>query len=368
MERNPETAIVQGGRPQGPGAMLNVPIVANSTFRTGGDLSYGRSGNASWQALEAVIGELEGGEAVAFASGIAAVTAVLDRIPTGGIVVTSKPIYMGSWGQLEERAAGGRIAVRYVDCTDTDAVIAAADGAALIWLETPSNPMLAIADIAGIAAGRSAGTLLAVDGTFTSPLLQRPLALGADLVVHSATKLIGGHADLLLGVAVAAPELASQLRDHRSAYGATPGALEAFLALRGVRTLAVRLERAQANAQLLAELLHEHPCVTRVFDPGLPDHPGHALAQSQMDGFGTIIAFEVVGPPETARALCEATRVFAHATSLGGVESLIEHRGAKEWEQQMGTPPGLIRMSVGIEHPDDLLADLRQAIDTACSG
>lgn len=366
MERHPDTAAVQGGRPHGPGAMLNVPVVLNSTYRTGGDISYGRSGNEATQALESVVGELEGGDAVSFSTGIAAVTAVFDQVPMGGAVVASKPIYMGSWDQLEARQREGRLQIRYVDITDTAAVVEASHGAALVWLESPTNPTLEICDIAAIAASRDPQALVAVDGTFTSPLLQRPLALGADIVVHSATKLIGGHADLLMGVAVGSPAFAATMREHRSTYGAMPGALETFLALRGIRTLSVRLERAQANAQALAEMLAAHPHVTRVRYPGLPGHPGHEIALRQMGGGGIIIAFEVDGPPENATAVCNATRLFAHATSLGGVESLMEHRGAKSWEQQMGTPPGLIRVSVGIEHADDLLADLRQAIDATC--
>lgn len=368
MEHQPETELVHGGRPQGPGSTLNHPVVLNSTYRAGGPRGYGRSGNETWDALEEVVGALEGGAATAFASGIAAVTAVLDQVPPGGVVVTSKPIYMGTWGQLEERAAQGRIEVRYVDIGDAAQVLEAARGAALIWLETPANPMLAVADIAAIAAGREPDTRLVVDGTFTSPLLQRPLALGADVVVHSATKLIGGHADLLLGLAVGDDAFAEAMRTHRTDYGATPGSLEAFLALRGLRTLAVRLERAQANAAALAAMLEAHPQVTRVLYPGLPHHPGHAVAARQMAGFGTMLSFEVAGPPERATAVCEAVEVIGHATSLGGVESLLEHRGAKDWERRMGTPAGLIRLSAGIEHPDDLVRDLAQAIDRACAG
>ena len=367
MERHPDTAAVQGGRPQGPGAALNPPLVLTSTYRVGGDISYARSGNETVGALESVIGELEGGEAVAFASGIAAVNAVLDQVPLGGVVVASKPLYMGTWDQFEQRIAAGRIEVRWVDATDVAAVAEASRGAAMVWLESPSNPTLAICDIAAIAAARDRQALVVVDGTFTSPLLQRPLALGADVVVHSATKLIGGHADLLLGVAVGSPAFAARMREQRYAGGAMPGQLETFLALRGVRTLHVRLERAVANAAALAAMLAAHPKVTSVAYPGLADHPGHELAMRQMGGAGGImIAFEVEGPPENATAVCAATRVLAHATSLGGVESLIEHRGAKEWERQMGTPAGLIRMSVGIEHVDDLVADLTQAIAAAC--
>ncbi len=347
--------------------MLNEPVVLNSTYRVGGELGYGRSGNASWRAFESVIGELEGGSAVAFSTGIAAVTAVLDQVPHGGVIVTSKPIYMGSWAQLEDRAAAGRCVVRYVDCTDVAAVAAASQGAALVWLESPTNPMIEVTDIAGIAKAKDPHALLAVDGTFTSPLLQRPLELGADIVVHSATKLIGGHADLLMGVAISSDEFAAALADHRSNYGATPGAMEIFLALRGIRTLSVRLERAQANAQAIADMLASHPKVSSVRYPGLPDHPGHEVAARQMlGGFGSILAFEVEGEPAAALRVCESARLFAHATSLGGVESLMEHRGGKDWERQMGTPPGLIRVSVGIEHVDDLIADLRQAIAAAC--
>ena len=362
MERHPDTTAVQAGRPEGPGAPLNPPLVMTSTYRVGGDITYGRSGNETTRAFEEVLGDLEGGAAVAFSTGMAAVSAVLDQVPPGGAVVASKPIYMGSWDQLEQRSAAGRIEVRWVDITDTAAVVAASQGAALVWLESPTNPTLEICDIAAISAGRDPGALVAVDGTFTSPLSQQPLALGADVVVHSATKLIGGHADLLLGAVVGSPAFAEAMHEHRSRYGAMPGQLETFLALRGIRTLAVRLERAQANAQALAEMLAAHPKVTSVLYPGLPDHPGHALALRQQGGGGIIISFAVDGD---ATRVCESARLFAHATSLGGVESLMEHRGSKDWEQRMGTPPGLIRVSVGIEHVDDLLADLRQAVDAA---
>jgi cystathionine gamma-synthase len=365
MDRRPETIAVLGGRPHGPGSPLNAPIAMSSTYRTGGPRGYGRSGNETWDALEEVVGALEGGEAVAFATGIAAITAVLDQVPPGGVVVTSKPIYMGTWAQLEERAAQGRIEVRYVDPGDVDAVLAAARGAALIWLETPSNPTIGIADIAAIAAGRESGTLLGVDGTFTSPLVQQPLALGADVVVHSATKLLGGHADLLLGLVVGDAAFAERMRAHRSDYGAAPGSLEAFLALRGIRTLAVRLERAQASALAIAAMLDAHPQVTRVLHPSLPAHPGHEIATRQMRGYGTVLAFELAGGEDAAARLCAAVTTIANATSLGGVESLVEHRGAKDWERRMGTPAGLLRLSVGIEHVDDLLADLEQAIAAA---
>ena len=360
--------MVQAGRPTGPGSTLNTPLVLNSTFRVGGEIGYGRSGNDTWAAFEAVIGELEGGEAVAFSSGIAAAWAVLDLVPLGGVIVAPHSLYMGIWSELGKRATDGHASVRFVDITDTAAVVEAARGADMIWLESPTNPRLDIADIAAIAAAKDPTTLLAVDGTFTTPLLQQPLTLGAEIVMHSATKGIGGHADLLMGVVVAAAPLAELLREHRYVYGATPGALEAFLALRGVRTLSVRLERAQANAQAIAEVLVAHADVTYALYPGLPEHPGHALATRQMSGFGTIISFEVNGGAEAAARLCASALVFANATSLGGVESLIEVRGDRELERAMGTPPGLIRMSVGIEHIDDLVADLEQAISAAHAG
>ena len=365
MDRHPDTALVQSGRPAGPGAMLNVPLTLNSTFRAGGDLGYGRSGNDTWQAFETVMGELEGGSAVAFASGIAAATAVLDLVPVGGTIVVPVSFYMGLWSQVRERASAGRANVHFVDQTDTAAVLTAAQDADLVWIESPSNPLMQIADI---AEGLDATTLLAVDGTFTTPLLQQPLALGADIVVHSATKAIGGHADLLMGVAIAGDELAERLRDHRYSYGATPGALEAFLALRGLRTLAVRLERAQANAQAIAEFLAESNHVKYVLYPGLSWHQGHALAKRQMRGFGTMLSFELAAGPEAADRLCNATEVFANATSLGGVESLMEVRGNRDAERAMGTPPALVRVSAGIEHPDDLIADLRQALAIAHQG
>ena len=360
--------MVQGGRPSGPGAMLNTPLVLNSTFRAGGELGYGRSGNDTWAAFEAVMGELEGGEAIAFSSGIAAASAVLDLVPIGGTIVAPTSFYMGLWSQLGERAESGRANIHFVDQTDTEAVLNAAQGADLVWIETPSNPLMQIADIAAIAEGLDEATLLAVDGTFTTPLLQQPLALGADIVVHSATKVIGGHADLLMGVVCTNAPTAKRLRDHRYTYGATPGSLEAFLALRGLRTLAVRLERAQANALALAELLGDSDYVKYVLYPGLAWHPGHALAKQQMRGFGTMLSFEVAGGEQAAARLCEATTVFTNATSLGGVESLMEVRGNRESERAMGTPAALIRLSAGIEHVDDLLADLQQALTIAHSG
>lgn len=361
-ETHRATRLVGGGRPTEPGAPLTAPIHLNSTYRFGGDVGYGRSGNPTWHAFEEVLGDVEGGETVAFASGLAACTAVLDLVPLGGTVVAPRRLYMGTMLQLRERVAEGRIDLRWVEPTDTAAIVTAADGADLVWLESPTNPLLEVIDLRSVAEGRPPGTLLAVDSTFATPVVQRPLELGADIVVHSATKGIGGHADLLMGAVVAGPDLAERVRSRREGYGAVPGTMEAFLALRGLRTLDVRMERAQRSALAIAEFLADHAAVARVHYPGLPGDPGHALARAQMDGFGSMLSFVPTGGEAAAQRLCAATRVFANATSLGGVESLIEWRGRHETERSMGTPGDLVRISVGVEYLDDLIADLDQAL------
>jgi cystathionine gamma-synthase len=237
-----------------------------------------------------------------------------------------------------------------------------AGDADLLWLESPSNPLLAVADLPTICgAPRRAHALVVVDSTLATPLVQQPLDLGADLVVHSATKYLGGHSDLLLGAVVArADERARQLRTRRELAGATPGALEAFLATRGIRTLPLRLERASSSAALLAGRLTQHPAVTVVRYPGLPDHPTHPTARAFMAGFGGVVSFDVEGGAERADAVCAALRIIRHATSLGAVESTIERRAAVPGQTHL--PPGLLRLSVGCEHPEDLWSDLQQAL------
>jgi len=265
---------------------------------------------------------------------------------------------------LADARQQGRWAVDRVDLTDTASVRAAVTGADLLWLETPSNPLLDIADLPALcAAGRDAGALVGVDNTFATPLLQQPLALGADVVVHSATKFIGGHSDLLSGITIAREQaLAQRLRHRRGLTGATPGALEAFLALRGLRTLALRLDRGQRNAGELARRLDEHPAVSRVRYPGLPGDPGHRTAAAQMTGFGAVLAFEVADAP-TADRLCDALAVIVHATSLGGVETTIERRSKLAGQGHL--PAGLLRLSVGCEHIKDLWNDLDSALQQA---
>ncbi len=371
----PETTVICAGRPShaasGP---LNTPVVLASNFHAsitaapGIDedaRAYARTDSTpTWEALETAVGQVEGGHAVAFSSGMAAVAAVLDLVPVGSRVVAPKDCYFGVGELLADGQQQGRWAVDRVDLTDTASVQTAVAGAVLLWLETPSNPLLEVADLAALcAAGRHAGAIVGVDNTFATPLLQKPLALGADVVVHSATKFIGGHSDLLSGITIAREEaFAERLRYRRGLSGATPGALEAFLALRGLRTLALRLDRGQRNASELARRLNEHPAVSRVRYPGLPSDPGHRTAAAQMTGFGAVLAFEVADAL-TADRLCNAVHVIVHATSLGGVETTIERRS--KLPGQGHVPPGLLRLSVGCEHIDDLWNDLSTALEQA---
>jgi cystathionine gamma-synthase len=368
---HPETAVICAGRPDhAAGEPLNVPIVLASNFHARADTgpdsrAYSRTdATPGWEALETAVGQVEGGHAVAFSSGMAAIAAVLDLVPAGGRIVAPADCYFGVGELLADARQQGRWAVDRVDLTDTAAVQAAVAGADLLWLESPSNPLLEVADLPALcAAGRRAGAITGVDNTFATPLLQQPLAFGADVVVHSATKFIGGHSDLLSGITIARdPALAGRLRHRRGVSGATPGALEAFLALRGLRTLALRLDRGQANAGELARRLDEHPAVSRVRYPGLPGDPGHRTAAAQMTGFGAVLAFEVADAP-TADRLCDDLHVIVHATSLGGVESTIERRSKLPRQEHL--PPGLLRLSVGCEHINDLWNDLNSALQHA---
>ena len=367
---HPETAVICAGRPgRTPSEPLNVPIVLASNFHADSTekdrRAYSRTdATPTWEALETAVGQVEGGHAVAFSSGMAAVAAVLDLVPAGARIIAPADCYFGVGELLADGQQQGRWAVDRVDLTNTAGVQAAVAGADLLWLETPSNPLLDIADLPALcAAGRRAGAIVGVDNTFATPLLQQPLALGADVVVHSATKFIGGHSDLLSGITIAREKaLADRLHHRRGLSGATPGALEAFLALRGLRTLALRLDRGQANAAELARRLDQHPAVSRVRYPGLPGDPGHQTAARQMTGFGAVLAFEVADAP-TADRLCDAVHIIVHATSLGGVESSIERRSKLPGQEHV--PPGLLRLSVGCEHIDDLWNDLNTALGPA---
>lgn len=365
MDLHPETlAVVAGRPPREPGGPLNTPMTPASTYHAGREPSYGRDGNAGWQALEQAVGVLEGGQAVAFASGLATSAAILDELPVGAVVVAQRAPYWGVTEQLRERAARGAIDLRVVEEMSAATLAEVVEGAGLVWIESPTNPGLDVVDIVAVAeVAHLHGATVLVDNTFATPLLQSPLALGADLLFHSATKLIGGHSDALLGVAVSAdPSWAERLRHRRSSTGAIPGTLEAFLALRGLRSLPARLARAQATAADLAERLIGHPAVTRVRYPGSSVDPQCDLVARQMRGGGTIISFETVGTAAEADAVCAACRLVVSATSLGGAESSLERRAQYPAEQEAGTPETLIRLSIGQEHVEDLWQDLEQAL------
>lgn len=362
---SPASVVVDAGRPERrPDSPLNVPLSLSSTFHAGGDRAYLREGSPTTDAFEAVVGALDGGVATSFASGAAALAAVLDGLPAGAVVVAPSSMYWGSIDLLRVNEALGRLSVRMVDIADTDAVLAALPGADLVWIETPTNPLMVVADVPAIcAAARAVGASSCVDATFATPLRQRPLEQGADVVMHSATKYLAGHSDVLMGVLVTADaERGAALRAQRSRTGAMPGALESFLALRGVRTLDVRLRRQEDNAGELAARLAAHAAVERVRYPGLLGDPGYDRARRLMDGPGAVLAFELTGGADAAERLCDRVELITHATSLGGVESLLERRGKYPGEQSIGTPAGLLRFSVGIEDVDDLWADLTQAL------
>lgn len=329
---------------------MNPPIVMASTYHAGGDVGYGRYGNPTWEMLETAVGALEGGVATSFASGMAAVAAVLDLVPDGGTVVTAPGSYYGTLSLLDRLEKRGRIQVRRVDLTDLATTADALRGADLCWAETPTNPLLRLVDVEALAEqARAAGAVLAVDSTFATPILQQPLEAGADVVMHSATKYLSGHSDLLLGIAVARDvDVADRLVEVRSGQGAVPGTVEAWLALRGLRTLHLRVERAQANAAELAERLSGHPAVARVHYPGL----------------GAMVSIELRGDVAAADAVPASTGLWVHATSLGGVESSLERR--RRWPgESPDVPETLLRLSVGIEDVDDLWADLSGALDSA---
>jgi cystathionine gamma-synthase len=346
---HPETIAVIAGRPApGPGAPLNQPITPASTFRHGGEIGYAREGNPGWEALEAALGELEHGHCVTFASGLAASNAILDELPNGARVIAQTAPYFGVTQQLREREQRGLIELETHATMTADGLAATIKGAALVWIESPTNPMLDVVDLpAVIGLAKRAGALVVVDSTFATPFGQTPLALGADLVLHSGTKLIGGHSDLLLGAVIAAdPSMYKRLLDRRHGTGATPGVLEAFLALRGLRTLPARYARGQSTARELATRLAGHQGVARVRYPGS----------------GTIISFEATGTGADAEAVCQAARLIVHTTSLGGVETTMERRARYPSEREAGTPETLIRLSVGLEHVEDLWRDLERAL------
>jgi cystathionine gamma-synthase len=358
-----ESWLVSAGRDRRPGSPLNVPPCPASNFVLGEHRAYSRDdGTPGWEALEEIVGGLEGGSSLAFSSGMAGIAAIFDQLPTGSLVALPDDCYQGVAGFAAAGQARGRWTVHRINVANTARWVEMCGVADLIWLESPSNPLLAVADLDFICgAPRKLGAIIGVDNTFATPLNQRPLALGADVAVQSVTKFIGGHSDLLAGVVtVRDPNLLAALRQSRELGGATPGTLETFLAVRGVRTLAVRLDRAQRNAMTLAERLARHPNVTLTRYPGLASHPTHEAARRQLNGFGTIISFDVRGDGHAADAVCVGLELIQHATSLGAVESTIERRAGIPGQEHL--PPALLRLSVGIEAVEDLWADLDRAL------
>jgi cystathionine gamma-synthase len=374
-----DTLAIHAGQDPDPltGAVIP-PIYQVSTYKqdgVGGPRSgyeYSRTANPTRSALEDCLAALEGGpRALAFASGMAAEDALLRTVcRPGGHVLIPHDAYGGTYRLIDKVLQPWGLSYLPVPVSDPSAVRAAlaARPAQVVWVETPTNPLLSIADIAALAAAaHDGGALLVVDNTFASPYLQQPLALGADVVVHSTTKYLGGHSDVLGGALVVADAgLGERLAFHQNATGAVAGPFDAWLTLRGIRTLAVRMDRHCENASRVADMLASHPAVSQVFYPGLATHPGHEVAAKQMHGFGGIVSFRARGGEEEAVAICGRTRLFTLGESLGGVESLIEHPGRMTHASVRGSalevPADLVRLSVGIETCDDLLEDLRSAL------
>lgn len=375
------TRCVHAGQEPDPttGAVM-MPIYATSTFVQESPgvhkgCEYARTQNPTRMAFERCIADLEGGAAAfAFASGLAATATVLDCLDHGSHVIAADDLYGGTrrlFSRVRERSAG--IETTYVDLTDPDALVAAIRPTTrLIWIETPSNPLLKLIDLERVAAiGRRHGIWTAADNTFATPWIQRPLEAGFDLVVHSTTKYLNGHSDMVGGVVIVGEntELRDRLAFLQNAVGAVSGPFDSFLALRGLKTLALRMERQCASALRIAEWLDRHPKVRRVYYPGLPSHPQHALARRQMRAFGGMISADLAGTLDDARRFLERCRLFSLAESLGGVESLIEHPAIMthasvppEVRRELGISDTLVRLSVGIEDVDDLIAELAAAL------
>lgn len=348
MSLHPETSAITAGRPEAaPDASLNPPLIFSSTYHAGGPVGYGRYGNESWSALETAISQLEGGETLSFSSGMAAISAVFSILPIGAPVVASNQGYSGTMGLLNQHHASGRLEVRFVDITNTEEVIGAMKGAALLWLESPTNPCLDLADLpALISAAKKLTIGVGVDNTFATPLVQQPLSMGADIVMHSVTKFLAGHSDVVLGsLSISDPALFKRLEEARRFNGSIPGPFEAWLALRGIRSFPVRFRAAEKNAQHLVTRLQSHAKITKVRYPG----------------FGAVISFEVDGTAEQAEKVCASSRLITHATSLGGIESLWERR--RRWAlESPSVPEQLIRLSVGCEHVEDIWQDIELAL------
>ncbi|MFC3959913.1 cystathionine gamma-synthase [Halovivax cerinus] len=379
-----ETRSIHAGQEPDPetGAVMT-PIHANSTYEQDGPgehrgYEYSRTGNPTRSDLEANLASLENGEyGRCFSSGMGSINTVLNTLSAGDHVVTGTDVYGGTHRIFTQVYEDYDIEFTFVDMTDLEAIEAGfRENTELLWLETPTNPLMSIVDIEGAAAiAHDHDAICAIDNTFATPYLQRPLDLGADVVSHSLTKYLGGHSDVVGGALVTNdPDLDEQFGFYQNAVGATPGPFESFLVLRGTKTLPVRMDRHCENARAIAAWLDDHPDVETVYYPGLESHPGHDLAARQMDDFGGMLSFELDATLDEASAVVSNTEVFTLAESLGGVESLIEQPAPmthaavpREDRLAAGLTDGLVRISVGIEHVDDLLADLETAIDAALS-
>lgn len=357
------------------------PIHLTSTFAFAGygekrEYDYSRSGNPTRDALGRALADLEGGAgAVVTASGMGAVSLVTQLFKPDQVAVVPHDCYGGTYRLFNALNLRGALKVRFVDFQDPQALQSALDARpALVWIETPSNPLLRIVDVAAVAArAKAVGALVVADNTFLSPVWQRPLELGADLVIHSTTKYLNGHSDVVGGAVIAAtPELQEQVRWWGNCIGVTGAPFDSFLTLRGLRTLHARMRAHGENAQRVAELLLRHPAVARVYYPGLADHPGHAIAQRQQHGFGAMVSFELVGGVDNVKAFIEHVELFSLAESLGGVESLVAHPASmthaamdEAARERAGISATLMRLSIGIEQGDDLLRDLASGLDAA---
>lgn len=362
-----ESKVVAAGRPaKQPDGALNPPIALNSTFHEGGPVGYGRYGNETWSALEEAISVLEGGKTLLFSSGMAAISAVFSLLPEGAVIVAANNGYQGTTTLLKKLHESEKLKVRFVNLANTDECLAAIPGAQMLYLESPLNPLLEVVDLPKIiAAGKSAGCGVAVDNTLATPLLQNPLALGADISIHSVTKYLSGHSDLILGsLSTNDQALYGRLEQSRRYGGAIAGPFEAWIALRGLRTFALRMQRSQENAMELATRLSKDSRISKVRYPGLATDAYHSLAKSFMKGFGAMISFDVNASVEQVDLMCNSSKLITNATSLGGVESIWERR--RRWATESATvPENLIRFSVGIENVDDLWADIQQALTAA---
>lgn len=356
-----ESQVVAAGRPEKkPDGALNPAIALNSTFHEGGPIGYGRYGNEAWSALEEAISVLEGGKTLIFSSGMAAISSVFSLLPQGAIIVAAENGYQGTTTMLKKMHEAKKLEVRFVNLPNTDEVLKALPGAQMLYLESPTNPAIEVVDLpVVIAAGKKTGSIIVVDSTLATPMVQNPLALGADIALHSVTKYLSGHSDILLGCVVTNDEsIFERVEQARRYGGAIPGPFEAWIALRGLRTFALRMQRSQENAMELAKRLEKDPRVLRVRYPGLASDPYHERAKSFMKGFGAMISFEVKADIAQIDKMCNSSTLITNATSLGGVESIWERR--RRWATESHTiPENLIRFSVGIENVDDLWSDIQ---------